>query len=334
MDYSKLPKLNLKIIVLVVVLGVIAAIGIYEAELRGFIPSIGISIPKPEEIKTQLVIQEENTVISTIENVSSSIVSIQSSTGKNENSIIGIGFIIDSKGLIATNKNSITDSGRYTITTKEGQKYEVRKIYKDPNLDLCLMQLNATSLKALELSDSSKLKLGQTAIAVGRMLGQATNTVSVGVVSNLNNLIKTDAVINADNAGGPLLSSAGQVIGINTVMPGVSGFGYAIPVNAIKHLINNSLNAGEKPFLGIKYRLILNPQGVLVQEVNVSGPAEIAGIKPDDIIIQIDGKVIDTENQVSDIVAGSKPGQQIELTVLRNGQEMRLKAILISMPNQ
>lgn len=335
MDYSKLPKLNLKIVALVVVLGVLAAIGIYEARLNGLIPQFDVNIPKPEAIKTQTVVREENAVISVIENASPSVVTIVSVGDKNENSIIGTGFIIDSKGLVVSAKNNISDAGRYAITTKENQKYDVLKIYKDPGLDLCVMQVNATNLKALNLSDSSKIRLGQTAIAVGRSAGANTNTASVGVIAGSGNLIKTDAVINPENAGGPLLSSAGQVLGVNTVVSDVwQGFGFAIPADAVKQVLNNFLNTSTKAFLGIKYKFISNPQGVAVQEVATSGPADAAGIKTNDIITKINGITVATENTVLDVIAGSKPGQQIELTFLRDGQEKKMSVVLTIVPNK
>lgn len=340
MDYSKLPKLSIAALALAAALGVIAAVIVYQAQIRGLIPVISGSPAKPESLKIQTVIQEENAVTSVVESALPSIVTISPSGVKNENVGGEVGFVVDKKGLIVTNKHSVSEPGQYVVMTQDAQKFEVKNVYKDPNLDLSLLLIDASNLKALDLGDSSKLKLGQTVIAMGQSK-QSVNT-SVGVVAGLNNLIQTDALINSDNSGGPLLSSAGQVVGVNLVVSGSQNFGLAIPVNALKQLIASISQGPTKPILGLTYKFISkdlvalsgNPPGASIQAVSDGGPADKAGIKVGDIITKINGQAVDAENVISDTVSKGKIGQQLELTILRNGQELTVKAILSAASNQ
>lgn len=340
MDYSKLPKLSIAALALAAALGVIAAVIVYQAQIRGLIPVISGSPAKPESLKIQTVIREENAVTSVVESALPSIVTISPSGVKNENVGGGVGFVVDKKGLIVTNKHSVSEPGQYVVMTNDGQKFEVKNVYKDPNLDLSLLLIDASNLKALDLGDSSKLKLGQTVIAMGQSK-QSVNT-SVGVVAGLNNLIQTDALINSDNSGGPLLSSAGQVVGVNLVVSGSQNFGLAIPVNALEQLIASISQGPTKPILGLTYKFISkdlvalsgNPPGASIQAVSDGGPADKAGIKVGDIITKINGQAVDTENVISDTISKGKVGQQLELTAWRNGQELTVKAVLSAASNQ
>lgn len=349
MDYSKLPKPTLGLLIIAVVLGIIVAIIVYQAQIRGLIPTF-ITSPKSPNLELRTVVQEENTVISVIEKAGLSVVVIGLEGEKNGNKGSGIGFIVDSKGLIVTNSSTVSRSGQYIIATKDGQKYEAKKIYNDPILDLSLIKIDAVGLSVLELGDSSKLKLGQTIITIGSISSQNNNIVSVGVVSGLSqkdsvNLIQTDAVVSANNLGGPMLSSAGQAIGINVAGAGASQvFGTAIPSNTIKQFISETIakNSAEKPYLGLRYTFVSKDQtvaettlqGAVIQEVIANGPADAAGIKVGDVITKINGQVIDSENKVADIVSKSKIGQQLELTILRSGKEMKITVSVMQLPNQ
>ncbi len=352
--------------------GVIVAIALYQAQVRGLIPS-NISQPKLPNLTTQTIIQEENAVIKVVENVSSSVVAIgvsrrvvnpfdPFSIPKREDATIGTGFVVSDKGVIVTNKHVVSDSARYTVLTKDGQKYETKRVYKDPVLDLALVQVDATGLKSLQLGDSSKLKVGQVAIAIGNALGRFTNTVTTGVISglgrrvvagdpfsgaaeSLDNLIQTDAAINPGNSGGPLLNSSGQVIGVNVATTeGAQNIGFAIPIDTIKPIIEEFITKGtvSRPFLGIRYRFIsrdvaiLNevPQGAFVQEVVERGPAEAAGVQDGDIITKINGQTIDTENKVAETISKSNIGSRLELTIFRDGKEIQISAIVGQSPQE
>lgn len=368
----KLPNIRLSSIVLAVALGVVVAVGLYQAQTRGLLPKGNISLPEPKETRT--VVQEENAVISAVEKSSPSVIAIgvtrrvinpfdPFALPKNQDSTIGTGFVVSEKGIIVTNKHVVADTGtKYTVVTKDNQKYEVRKIYRDPILDLAIVQIDATNLKALDLGDSSKLKVGQTVIAIGNALGKFTNTVTTGVVSglgrkvvagdpfggateSLDDLIQTDAAINPGNSGGPLLNSAGQVIGVNVATTeGAQNIGFAVPINSVKAIVDEFVVKGSvsRPFLGVRYRFIakdvaiLNevPQGAFVQEVVAGGPAEKAGIKNGDIITKINGESVDSENKISEIIQKASIGQKIELEIWRDNKTMKVEATLSELPSE
>lgn len=317
MNYSKLPHLNISGFILAIALGTIAAVAIYQVQVRGLIPGLNLSSPKTN-LETRTILTEENAVISAVDKASFSVVAIGS----------GSGFVAASN-LIVTNKHLVSEEKTYTISTKDGQKYEVRKIYKNPDFDLAIVQIDPNNLKPLELGDSSKLRVGQTVIAMGGM-------VTTGIVSSStrSDLIQTDALINLSNSGGPLLNSTGQVIGINvTQTPGFQG-GFAIPINSAKQIVQQFSTQGfiSRPYLGIQYKFI--SQGAYIQDVAKGGPADKAGIKQGDIITQINDQTIDAENKVAEIVSKANIGTHLELTVWRDGKEIKLTAILVESTSQ
>lgn len=377
MDYSgvKLPRPNLGSLFLAVALGMLVAVALYQAQVRGLIPSNILNLPKNiTSQETRTVVSEESAVISVAESVSPSVVAIgvtrrefnpfdPMAIPKRQESTIGTGFAVSDKGIVITNKHVVSDQGtKYTVITKDGQKYDVKRVYRDPILDLAIVQIDASGIKALELGDSSKLKVGQMAIAIGNALGRFTNTVTTGVISgvgrkvvagdpfsgsseSLDNLIQTDAAINPGNSGGPLLNSAGQVIGVNVATTeGAQNIGFAIPINSVKQIVNEFVSKGSvsRPFLGIRYRFIskdvaiLNevPQGDYIQEVVQGGPADKAGVKEGDIVTKVNGQTIDSEDKVSKIIASSSIGSTIELTIWRDGKELKVNAILEDLPSE
>ncbi len=275
---------------------------------------------------------------------------------------IGSGFIVSSDGLVITNKHVVADSeADYKVLTNNNKKYEVEKIYRDPLNDLAILKINALGLKPLPLGDSSTLKLGQLAIAIGTPLGEFTNTVTVGIISGLgrgitagspfegyveklDNVIQTDAAINPGNSGGPLLNSAGQVVGVNTAIAQEGqNIGFAIPVNVVKDLLENFKSRGssfERPYIGVRYKIIdkqtaiLNDivEGAYVVEVIANSPAEKAGIQEEDIIVEFEGKKIkgnDTQG-LAKLILEKKVGDEVSLKIWRNKEiksiNLRLEA--------
>lgn len=328
--------------------------------------------------QTRTVVQEEDAVISAVDKSSPSVVAIglsqrvvdpfapsSGNTGQQTNNTIGTGFVVDQgKGILITNRHVVSDASvKYTVVTKDGKKLEIQKIYRDPNLDIAIVQVSGDGIPpSLELADSSKLKVGQIAIAIGNALGRFDNTVTTGVVSGLgravsagdpfsgeteqlDNLIQTDAAINPGNSGGPLLTSSGQVMGVNVATTqGAQNIGFAVPINSIKALVDEFATKGtiSRAFLGVSYRLItrdlalLNqvPQGAYIQEVIAGSPAEKAGVNAGDIITKIDGQMVNAQNIISDTVAKKKVGDQMSLEVWSNGQTKTVNATLAEAPNQ
>lgn len=371
-ENSKRPKISFNLLMLIVALAVVVAAGLYTAKARGLLNIPSLKTPPLPITENRTIINEENAVTQVVDKVSSSVVAIgvsqqvinpfdPFSAPQKKDSTIGTGFVVSEKGIVVTNKHVVTQSGvKYSVVTKDGAKYDISKIYRDPLNDLAIVQINAPNLKALELGDSSKIKVGQTAIAIGNALGQFTNTVTTGVISgvgrkviagdpfsgsaeSLDNLIQTDAAINPGNSGGPLLNSGGQVIGVNVATTeGAQNIGFAIPINSVKAIVDEFIQKGtiSRPYLGIRYKFItrdlaiLNeiPQGAYVQEVINSSPAQKAGIKPQDIILKINGQSVNAENAISDLVAKSNIGSNLELNLWRDGKEIKVTATLEELP--
>ncbi len=259
---------------------------------------------------------------------------------------IGTGFVISADGLIVTNKHVVADTtAKYKVVTYDNTVLDVVNIYRDPVNDLAILKVNKTGLTPLPLGDSDKIKVGQTAIAIGTALGEFRSTVTTGVISGLgrgieagspfegseqlSNVIQTSAAINPGNSGGPLLNSSGQVVGVNVaVSQSAQNIGFALPINMVKDSITNFKTTGgfERPFLGVSYQMItkqsalLNsvPQGALVQDVVAGSAAEAAGIKQNDIITEADGKKLDDTTSLADLVNKKKLGETMVLKIYRD----------------
>ncbi len=279
----------------------------------------------------------------------------------------GTGFIITSDGLIVTNKHVVDDpAAEYTVFLADGRNFTPEILAKDPFQDLAILRIQASGLPVVELGDSDRVQVGEWAVAIGNALAQFENTVTVGVISakdrqlqasgggaseRLEGLLQTDAAINAGNSGGPLLNLKGQVVGVNTAVAakGVAeGIGFAIPINAVKNSINQVKKTGKisRPYLGVRYipitkeiaklnnlpvdfgALIASGQARNEAGVLANSPAAKAGLKDNDIITHIDNERIDENHSLARLLANHTVGDDVELTVIRDTKELKLKARL------
>jgi serine protease Do len=276
----------------------------------------------------------------------------------------GTGFIISSDGLILTNKHVAADTeADYTVLTNEGKKFPATVLARDPVQDLAILKIEGTNFPVVKLGDSSNLQIGQSVIAIGNALGEFRNTVSAGVISGLGrqitassgtsvetlyDVIQTDAAINPGNSGGPILNLKGEVIGINTaIASGAENIGFAIPINQAKKDINQIKSTGKivYPFLGVCSTSInqqiqqdLNlpvSDGALIKSgsgcsvaISSGSPAEKAGLKEGDIILEINGEKITSDNPLSKFIQKYNPGDKITLKILRSGQELNIEVTL------
>lgn len=304
-----------------------------------------------------------------------SIFAIPDQTNQPQSINIGSGFVVSNDGFIVTSRHVVSDTGvKYQIITSNDKKYTVQKVFRDPLNDIAILKVDplenpGESLFPVTLGDSGKLQVGQFVVAIGTALGEFRNTVTTGVISGLgrgitagdqfqglverlDNVIQTDAAINPGNSGGPLVNSSGQVIGINTaVSQNGQNIGFALPINVVKDSLKNFNEHGqfERPFLGVAFKIIgrdvalLNnvPQGAYVQSVVQGSPAEKAGVKQGDIIIEIDGQRIEEglpaqagKTDLAKIVSGKKVGDSVSIVVWRDGKKVNLNATLEAAPNQ
>ncbi len=265
-----------------------------------------------------------------------------------ESNAVGTGFIVDSSGLIATNQHVVGSNPESLIVTlKDGSSHEGTLIYASDVIDLAIIKIDADDLDAVKLGDSNDINVGQTAIAIGNPLGLTfERTVTQGIISAVNrslpisdteiaeDLIQTDASINEGNSGGPLLNSAGEVIGINTYKTEAEGMGFAIPINILKPILNQIVEEGSftPTALGISgldkelARYYTSSQdltiekGVLITGITKDSGAEDAGLKADDVITHINNVEINTMLDLREQLYYYKPGDEVEVTYERNGK--------------
>lgn len=280
----------------------------------------------------------------------------------------GSGFIVSNDGLIVTNNHVVSDdTARYSVLLNDGTIYTVDVLARDSDLDIAVLKINQpidTALSYLEFGDSSKLRLGQTVVAIGNALAEFQNSVSVGVVSGLSRsivasdewgrseqldqVIQTDAAINPGNSGGPLLNLDGEVVGVNVATSrGADNIGFALPVEVVKNAVDSVKQYGEivRPYIGVRYAIV-TPRlvktnnlpvdyGVLVVRgqsdsepaVAVGSPAEKAGITEGDVILSVDGEEL-RDKDLSAVLRSKKVGQTISLKIFRDGEEKEVSVTL------
>ncbi|MEK7108766.1 MAG: trypsin-like peptidase domain-containing protein [Patescibacteria group bacterium] len=271
----------------------------------------------------------------------------------------GTGFVVSTDGLILTNKHVVADTAaEYTAFFNDGTKGSVKVLARDPVQDLAVLRIDPPAgggRSAVTLGDSSRVEIGQTVIAIGNALGEFQNTVSVGVVSGLHRsvvasgglggpeelseLIQTDAAINPGNSGGPLLNLKGEVIGINVAMAqGAENIGFAVPIAKAKRDLESVKATGRiiYPFLGVRYVLVNRTvqeerklpvdYGVLLVSgggdpaVVPGSPADKAGLREGDVILEFNGERIDQKKTLASHIQDRKAGDTVSLKVRRGGE--------------
>jgi len=282
----------------------------------------------------------------------------------------GSGVILDPDGLILTNRHVAGDAASLAVTLADGRVFDGTVAGIDTLTDFAFVRIKATDLPTAQLGDSSKLQVGQLAIAIGDPLGQFPGTVTVGVVSGLDrtltvadettgepqtlrHAIQTDASINPGNSGGPLVDDAGRVVGIDTAGSGAAqGIGFALPIDIAKPIIAQ-VRAGKaiaRPFIGISY---VDITGQVAEDADLpvtdgawihtdpsadkpavvkGGPGDKAGLKEGDIITAVGDTRIDRDHQLDTLLLQHAPQDVVTLTVLRSGKERQVDVTLGERP--
>ena len=283
----------------------------------------------------------------------------------------GSGFFVSSDGYIVTNNHVVSDSSAdYTVMTSDGTKYPAKILDTDPTMDVAIIKIEGKNFPYLKFADSSTLKLGQTAIAIGNALAEFQNSISMGIISGLSRsitasdnsgnseqldgVIQTDAAINSGNSGGPLLDIEGNVIGVNVAVENsANSIGFALPSNIVKSIAESVKQSGEivKPYLGVRYTLVTDSikktnnlsvdYGALVIRGNSAdelavipgSPANKAGIVENDIILEIDGVKINSEHSITSVIRQKSIGQTVTIKLQHSGKTKEVKVKLEKAPS-
>jgi serine protease Do len=266
---------------------------------------------------------------------------------------LGSGFIIDSAGIVVTNNHVIADADEINVIMNDGTKIRAEIVGIDKKTDLAVLKFKPPrQLTAVKFGDSDKLRLGDWVVAIGNPFSLG-GTVTAGIVSAKNrdissgpydSYIQTDAAINRGNSGGPLFNLDGEVIGVNTLIispsGGSIGIGFAVPSKTVAAVVDQLQQFGElrRGWLGVRIQQVTDEiaeslnikpaRGALVAGVDDKGPAKPAGIEPGDVVIKFDGKDIKEPKDLSRIVADTAVGKEVDVVVIRKGQEETHKVTL------
>ncbi len=269
---------------------------------------------------------------------------------------LGSGFIVSEDGYILTNNHVVEKADEVTVTLLDKEDYKAEVVGTDPKTDIALIKIKpGKTLRYVRLGDSERLEIGEWVVAIGNPFGLG-HTVTAGIVSAkgrvigtgpYDDFIQTDASINPGNSGGPLFNLQGEVVGINTaIIQGGQGIGFATPIQMAKSVLGQLRDKGKviRGWLGV-YIQKLTPEmaeslnvpqgkGALVADVMKDGPAEKAGIRSGDVIVRFDGKDVEDQHELPQIVASTSPGKQVQVTVVRDGKRIEIPVKIEEMADQ
>lgn len=265
----------------------------------------------------------------------------------------GSGVVISEDGYIVTNNHVVEGANELVVILNTGDEYTAKLVGKDSKTDLAVLKIDASGLTFAKMGDSSELRVGDTAIAIGNPLGQEfAGTTTQGIISGLNRsvtvdnkqltLIQTDAAINPGNSGGALVNAYGELIGINTAKissSSLEGLGFAIPIDEAKPIISDLIDSGYvtgRPVIGIAGRAVTEKDakaynlkvGVYVSSMTANSPAYMAGIKIGDIVVECNGTKVETVDDIKQIKNKHAPGDELTLKVYRQGSYKNIVVVL------
>jgi len=269
---------------------------------------------------------------------------------------LGSGFLVSADGYILTNNHVVEKADEVTVTLLDKEEFKAKVVGNDPKTDIALIKIDARKkLPHVSLGDSDRLEVGEWVVAIGNPFGLG-HTVTTGIVSAkgriigsgpYDDFIQTDASINPGNSGGPLFNLKGEVVGINTaIIQGGQGIGFATPIQLAKSVLDQLRDKGKvtRGWLGV-YIQRLSPEvaeklgvperrGALVSDVTKDGPAEKSGIRSGDVIVAFNGKEIKDEHELPTLVAATRPGQKVDVKVIREGKEIVIPVTIAEMEGE
>ena len=272
----------------------------------------------------------------------------------------GSGFIVRGDGHIFTNHHVVDGAERIDVKLKDGREFQAKLVGTDEKTDVAVIKIDATNLPVIQFGDSDAVRVGQFAFAIGAPF-KLDYTFTYGVISgkgrskliasggySISDYLQTDASINPGNSGGPLCDIDGKVVGMNTLINGLNrGLGFAIPIN-LANEIGQQLIAGQRiirPWLGIRIETLGDDQsirelfkgldkGVVVRTIEADAPAYKSDLRPFDVITHVDGAVVNSDTQLQREVLKKKIGQNVELTVWRKGQTLKIPITTGELPGE
>jgi putative serine protease PepD len=261
---------------------------------------------------------------------------------------LGSGWVYDDEGHVVTNQHVVGGADRVTVVFQDGAEVPATVVGTDPSTDVAVLKLEeGHEAPVLPLGSTSSLRLGDTVIAIGSPLG-LQGSVTAGIVSGLGRdipapndftiagAVQTDAALNHGNSGGPLLDTGGRVVGMNAQIASETGantgIGYAIPVETVKRFADQLIATGkvEHAFLGVVIEDTEN--GARLADIRTGSPADEAGLRPGDVVTEVDGEPIDSADALRGAVESHKPGDEVELTLQRNGESATVTVTLGTRP--
>ncbi|PAW67366.1 MAG: peptidase S1 [Opitutia bacterium Tous-C1TDCM] len=271
---------------------------------------------------------------------------------------LGSGVILSADGFIATNNHVIQGADEVLVSFDDGRELKAKVVGRDPQTDIAVIKVEATDLPAITFADSATIEVGDRVLAIGNPFGIG-ETVTTGIVSakgrrpglglDYEDFVQTDAAINPGNSGGALVDVEGRLVGINTAIlsrsGGFQGVGLAVPANLVSQVVDGLVKNGKvvRGFLGVSTQdlnaalaeslELPNRQGALVAEVQPDSPAAKAGLKNGDVITAVNGQQVEDSHRLSFTVGAFAPGTKLDLTVVRDGREQKIKAVTSARPN-
>jgi len=280
-----------------------------------------------------------------------------SDSGPRLETSLGSGVIISRNGYILTNHHVITDADAIEVALQDGRTTTAQLVGTDPETDLAVLRITLPDLQSMVLGHSRSLQVGDVVLAIGNPFGVG-QTVTSGIVSatgrdmlginTFENFIQTDAAINPGNSGGALITTDGNLVGINTAIfsqsGGSEGIGFAIPVDLARKVLAQIIEKGHvvRGWLGVAIQNLTpalarsfgleNTAGVIISAIQAGGPAARAGLKPGDVILRIDGKAVDNVRTALNLISDNPPGTAIAIEGIRNGRPFKLIATVAERP--
>lgn len=342
--------------------GAVSALQNQLEQVKTEIPVIGTDITDGEDVgallPSQVYAMNVNAVVAiSNEGLSTNLFGQVSKTASS-----GSGFIISADGYVVSNYHVIKGANKLTVILTGGQEYGAQLVGYDAANDIAVLKIDGTDLPHVKLGRSDTLVVGDRVAAIGNPLGELTSSMTVGYISakdrNVNtdgtsmNMLQTDASINSGNSGGPLFNMHGEVVGITTAKYSgtsnsgatIEGIGFAIPIDDVSRMISDIIEKGyvSGAYMGVVVEDVSSedarrfglPMGALITELSPGYAAERAGLKPSDIIVELNGQTVASINDLTQIMRDLEAGDEVDVKVYRSGSEILLKIVLDEKPRQ